>query len=316
MQDGFKRDINYMRISITDRCNLRCQYCMPEEGVDEILRHDDIITFEEIENIVRESVKIGIHKFRITGGEPMVRKDIFALIKMIKSVPGVKELAMTTNGILVEGKIEELKEAGLDRINIHIDTLNDEKFMAITKSNRMLDYISIIEDCIKYDMVPIKLNAVLLKDFNVDEVPEFIELADKYDLLVRFIELMPFGHLHFDWRKHYFSPENLREMYPELKFLEDTTKAKYYQVPGKKGKIGFISTISDQFCDNCSRIRLTSDGKLKPCLHSDLEFDVKNKTVEEVVSTLKKAIKEKPEKHNIDSDEFEETIRSMNRIGG
>ncbi len=314
MKDKFKREIDYLRISVTDRCNLRCLYCMPD-GVEK-KPHDNILRDEEILNVVKESVKIGIKKIRITGGEPLVRKGIYSLIKKISEVEGIKEITITTNATLLIGNVKKLKEAGISRVNFSLDTLDDEKFKFITNSLVTLDYEKLIKELITYEMLPIKINTVLLKGFNDDEIPDFIELANKYDLLIRLIEVMPIGHLKFDYDKYYLSKDDLLSRYPELTFYRKDSIAEYYNVKGKKGLIGFINPISHKFCASCNRIRLTADGHLKPCLHNNKEINIKNIPENKVSSKLIEAIKAKPLSHTLDEKERNISDRPMNKIGG
>ncbi len=313
MLDSFNRNVDYLRISVTDRCNLRCSYCMPD-GIEKVT-HEKIMRNEEIVDLVKQAAAIGIKKIRITGGEPMVRKGILSLVEDISSVDGIEEVTMTSNGLLLKGQIAALKKAGLQRVNLSLDTMEEAKYKLLTKSKVMLDYRSVIEELIKYDMTPIKINVVLMKGINDNEIISFIDLADEYDLLIRFIELMPIGHLKFNWEQHYLPTDEILDNYPLV--LDSKGKNTiYYKVDGKKGKIGFINPISHKFCADCNRIRLTSDGKIKPCLHSDEEINVKGLSSEEVKSALRRSIKEKPSSHHIDEDDYEEITRTMNRIGG
>ncbi len=314
MKDQFKREIDYLRISVTDRCNLRCLYCMPD-GIEK-KTHDEILRDEEIINVVKESVKIGITKIRITGGEPLVRKGIYDLIKKISKIDGIKEITITTNATLLIGNVKKLKESGISRVNFSMDTLNDEKFKFITNSQITLDYEKLIKELIKYEMLPIKINAVLLKGFNDNEIIDFINLADKYDLLIRLIEVMPIGYLNFDYEKYYISKDEILSLYPQLVFYRKDSIAEYYKVEGKKGLIGFINPISHKFCEACNRIRLTADGHLKPCLHNNNEIDIKNMDKALVLSKLIDAIKAKPLSHTLDEKDGNKSSRPMNKIGG
>lgn len=315
MKDAFKREIDYLRISVTDRCNLRCLYCMPD-GIQDKKEHDEIMRDEEIVNVVKESVKIGITKIRITGGEPLLRKGIYELIRKIKNIEGVKEITITTNAILLVGNVKKLKEAGVSRVNFSLDTLDDEKFKFISNTSLTLDYISLIEELIKEDLQPIKVNAVLLKGFNDSEIPGFIELANKYDISIRLIELMTVGHLNFDYDKYYISKDEILKRYPELKFVRKDSVSEYYNVEGKKGFIGFINPISHKFCIDCNRIRLTADGHLKPCLHNNNEILIKEIQGEPLLNKLKEAIQAKPISHTLDESKDNRSNRPMNKIGG
>ncbi len=314
MKDAFKREIDYLRISVTDRCNLRCLYCMPD-GIEK-RPHDNILRDEEILNVVEEAVKIGITKIRITGGEPLVRRGIYSLIKKISKVEGIKEITITTNATLLIGNVKKLKEAGISRVNFSLDTLDNEKFKFITNSQITLDYENLIKELIKYEMLPIKINVVLLKGFNDNEILDFIDLADKYNLLIRLIEVMPIGHLSFDYNKYYISKDELLSRYPELVFYRKDRIAEYYKVAGKKGLIGFINPISHKFCASCNRIRLTADGHLKPCLHNNYEINIKNNDRDLVSSKLIEAIKTKPLSHTLDKKDGNISNRPMHKIGG
>lgn len=315
MKDTFKREIDYLRISVTDRCNLRCLYCMPD-GIQDKKEHDDIMRDEEIINVVEESVKIGITKIRITGGEPLLRKGIYNLISKINNVKGVKEITITTNATLLVGNVKKLKESGVSRVNFSLDTLDKEKYKFISNTSLTLDYISLIEELIKYDMKPIKINAVLLKGFNDSEIPGFIELANKYSISIRLIELMPVGHLKFDYDKYYISKDDILIRYPELKFVRKDSVSEYYKIDGNKGFIGFINPISHKFCSQCNRIRLTADGYLKPCLHNNNEILIKEIKGEPLLEKLKDAIKAKPASHTLDESKANRSDRPMNKIGG
>lgn len=317
MKDKFQRNIDYIRISVTDRCNLRCLYCMPD-GTD-LKTHDEIMRDEEIIETVKSGVKLGITKVRITGGEPLVRRGVYELIKKISDVKEVKEITITTNGLLLIGNVKKLKEAGVTRVNFSLDTIDKEKFKYITNTVQTLDYLALIKELIAEKMTPVKINTVLIKGVNDTEIDAFIDLADKYDIMIRLIELMPIGHLSFNHDDHFISREEILKANPRLKFLKDENTASYYHVEGKRGLIGFINPISHKFCESCNRIRLTSDGHLLPCLHSKEELNVKNINKEELVEKLREAITLKPKEHRLnDSNEEEdfEIDRSMNRIGG
>ena len=315
MKDAFKREIDYLRISVTDRCNLKCLYCMPD-GIQNKKEHDEIMRDEEIINVVEESVKIGITKIRITGGEPLLRKGIYNLIRKIKDVKGIKEITITTNAILLVGNVKRLKEAGVSRVNFSLDTLAGNKFKFISNTNLTLDYISLIEELIENEMQPIKINAVLLKGFNDSEIPDFIELANKYDISIRLIELMTVGHLNFDYDKYYISKDEILNRYPELKFVKKDNVSEYYNVEGNKGFIGFINPISHKFCSDCNRIRLTDDGHLKPCLHNNNEIFIKEVQGESLLNKLREAIHAKPISHTLDESTENRSDRPMNKIGG
>ncbi len=314
MKDSQGREINYLRISVTDRCNLRCFYCMPD-GVTKISR-DEILRDEEIVQIVTEAVKTGITKVRITGGDPLVRKGIYDLIKKVSNIKGIKEVVISTNGTMLLGNVHKLKEAGISRVNFSLDTLNEKKYLDITKSERMLDYDSLIKELRENGLLPIKINAVLLRGINDTEIPEFIEFVNKYNVSVRFIELMPIGEIDLDYDKYFISKDEVLNNYPQLMFKRKESIAEYYSVLEKQGEIGFITPISHDFCEDCNRLRLTSEGNLRPCLHHNKEISVKSKSNEEILEGLREAIKSKDVGHNLNDKVQVVSKRPMNKIGG
>lgn len=319
MKDFFGRKINYMRISITDLCNLRCVYCMPEEGIEKY-EHSKNLSFEEIIDIVKAGITLGVDKIRLTGGEPLVRRGIVNLVHDIASIKGIKDLAMTTNGILLPIYAQYLKDAGLNRVNISLDTFDPEKFHKITRKGQIEDVFLGIEAAKKAGFSPIKINTVLIKGFNDDEIEKFVNYTIDNAVEVRFIELMPLGQSADYSEGQYISNDTILEKNPLLKHFEKNngmSHVKYYKLKDAKGCVGLINSISNNFCKGCNRIRLTADGKIKPCLHSDFEIDVvalkkKGFSYEEII---KKAIDEKPERHYIDDDK-KQVLRNMNEIGG
>ena len=313
MKDRFGRDITYLRISVTDLCNLRCKYCMPESGV-ESLCHSDILSLEEIVEIVKVAAKNGITKIRLTGGEPLVRHGFVHLCKEISKIEQIEDIAITTNGVHLKNMADDLFENKVKRINFSLDTLVKEKYNDITRRNdfekTMESLFYAIEKGFK-----VKLNVVLIGGFNDDEIENFVKLANDYDLEVRFIELMQIGETA-NWSKDKFvSNKIVLEKVPKLEFDGVSGVAKIYKIKGQKGRIGLISPISCSFCEDCNRIRLTSDGKLKPCLHSKDEINLKGLSGEELEEVFKRGIFEKPEKHHLE-DGKSESARDMNKIGG
>ena len=313
MKDRFGRDITYLRISVTDLCNLRCKYCMPESGV-ESLCHSDILSLEEIVEIVKVAAKNGITKIRLTGGEPLVRRGFVHLCKEISKIEQIEDIAITTNGVHLKNMADNLFENKVKRINFSLDTLVKEKYNDITRRNdfekTMESLFYAIEKGFK-----VKLNVVLIGGFNDDEIENFVKLANDYDLEVRFIELMQIGETA-NWSKDKFvSNKIVLEKVPKLEFDGVSGVAKIYKIKGQKGKIGLISPISCSFCSDCNRIRLTSDGKLKPCLHSKDEINLKGLSGEELEEVFKRGIFDKPEKHHLE-DGKSESARDMNKIGG
>jgi cyclic pyranopterin phosphate synthase len=276
-------------------------------------------SLEKLENIARAAVKLGITKIRLTGGEPLVRRGITDLIRNIAKIPGLKDLALTTNGILLKDYAEKLKEAGLDRLNISIDTLDKEKYAAITRGGKLEDVLEGIKAAKEAGLKPIKINTVLIKGFNDEEIIDFVNMTIEEDIEVRFIELMPMGEV-VGWDESYFlSNSEVLKKVPDLMPLlpkEHDSVSRSYKVFNSKGRVGLISPISNHFCNYCNRIRITPDGKIKPCLHSDLEIDINNYGENEMEKFLLDGIKAKPYKHNILSKDFTPVGRNMNQIGG
>lgn len=317
MKDLYGREINYLRISVTDLCNLRCQYCMPKGGVCK-LEHSDVLTIEEFYEIARVFVELGVRKIRITGGEPLVKNGIIELVEKISSL-GIKDLAMTTNGLLLPKYAKDLKRAGLNRVNISLDTLNPEKYSDITRGGNLLNVLKGIEEAKKVGLTPIKINTVLIGGFNTEEIENFVYITKEEEIDVRFIELMPIGEAQ-DWaREKFVSNNEILERVPELKKTKSndpSSPAVYYKLPDGLGKVGIINPISCKFCDACNRVRITSTGKLKLCLHSDDEIDLRKviKSGGNLKEVIKKAILEKPEEHHLEEGKF--IKRNMNEIGG
>lgn len=319
MKDSFDREISYMRISVTDRCNLRCRYCMPEEGVEN-LGHDRILSFEDITRIVKASTELGIKKYRLTGGEPLARKGIVSLVESLAKIEGVEELAMTTNGTMLADKAEALKEAGLRRVNISVDSLLYHKYEEITRGGDLDAAFDGVNAALKFGLTPLKLNVVAMEGFNDDEILNFVQLTINHPINIRFIELMPVGLAAKNNGYHYMSSEEIKKKLPALMPLgKQEGVAELYRYPEAQGNIGFISPMSSLFCGSCNKIRLTADGKLKPCLHTDEEIDLKDilKTGddESLKETIRRAILRKGEKHHL-NDGAKPVDRGMSQIGG
>jgi cyclic pyranopterin phosphate synthase len=324
--DNYDRTINYLRLSITDRCNLRCRYCMPEEGV-ELVKHRDLLTYEEIVRTIEVFARNGITKIRITGGEPLVRRGAVDLIKRIAKIAGIKDLSLTTNGVLLKEYAGALVEAGLRRINISLDTLKPDRFAYITRTDRFKQVWEGIEEALRQGLSPVKVNVVVIKGFNDDEIEAFARLSLTYPLQIRFIEFMPLGGGN-GWRGPEAIPSSqimeemkgIGEIIP-LGTYENGGTAKRYYIKGGKGEIGFISPISSHFCAQCNRLRLTPDGKIRTCLFSDKEIDLKQalrRTGGEapLKKILHQALQAKPEGHRIGDRRFRKCQRGMYAIGG
>ena len=314
MKDRFDREITYLRVSVTDLCNLRCLYCMPE-GVCR-KRHEDILSFEEITEIVTAAAELGVRKVRVTGGEPLVRRGIMELCRQIAAVPGIEEIDLTTNGVLLRRYAEELKEAGITRVNISIDSLDPEKYRRITGGGDLSAAVDGIRAAREAGLAPVKLNTVLIGGFNDDEIPAFVELTRREPIELRFIELMPMGG-HFG-PEAYLPGDTVLERAPELAPVpHDGGVARLYRLPDGAGRVGLISPLSRHFCATCNRLRLTSEGSLKPCLHSNQEIPVRGKHGEALREALRAAILSKPQMHGVlDAAHPSEAGRTMNTIGG
>ena len=324
--DHFNRPISYLRVSVTDRCNLRCVYCMPPEGVP-WRPHEEILRYEEIEAVVRAAASLGIRKVRLTGGEPLVRLGIADLVRMLARIPGLDDLAMTTNAILLARYAEELKAAGLERVNVSLDTLRPERFRHITRLGELSDTLEGIAAAKEAGLLPVKINTVVIRGLNDDEVVDFARLTHAPGWHVRFIEVMPLGD-NADWAGNGYVPldeararieEEMGELIP-ARVAAGGGPARYYRLPGAEGTIGFITPLSEHFCYRCNRLRLTADGKLRPCLLSDDEIDLRTPlrqgaTMEEIKPLIVEAICAKPERHHL-PEHVTPQGRTMSEIGG
>ncbi|MGN1033538.1 MAG: GTP 3',8-cyclase MoaA [Intestinibacter sp.] len=324
MIDKLNRNIDYLRISVTDRCNLRCTYCMPEEGVPEI-RHEDIVSFDEIIRICRVVAKLGIKKIKITGGEPLVRKGIVELIRQINDIDGIEEITMTSNGVLLNEMVHDLKDAGVSAVNVSLDTLDRENFAKITRRDKMDEVIKGIKESTKLG-IKTKINCLVIKEHNYNELCDIATFARDYNIQVRFIELMPIGcGKQFTGIPNEEVLKMLEEKFGEFEVVNEKIgngPAKYYKNKDFKGYIGFISAISNEFCEECNRVRLTSNGFLKLCLHYNKGIDLKDPlrngiSDDELQDKIYKAIYNKPIHHEFykyDSVDVEE--KNMVEIGG
>jgi len=319
MRDKQGRNINYLRVSVTDRCNLRCIYCMPEEGIKS-LGHEDIMRFEDILKIVKIAASLGINKIRYTGGEPLVMKDIDKLIYETSRLPGIDDIAITTNGILLSDMAEDLKKAGLKRVNISLDTLNKDKFRSITRIGNLDKVLESIDKCLSLGLKPVKINTVLMKGVNDNEVKDFLNLAKEMPVEIRFIELMPIGESIKLYEESKVDFTDILNQYPELIPIETekNSTAQMYKLQGSKGKIGFISPISCKFCSDCNKIRLTSTGKIKPCLHSNDEIDLREYLNDDeiLIKKMKSTIFNKPLEHHLEEESTSRSDKMMYQIGG
>ena len=317
MLDQYKRNINYMRISVTELCNLRCRYCMPVEGICK-KEHKEMLSEDELVQAVEAAVSLGITKLRITGGEPLVKRNILSICRRIAAVNGIREVCMTTNGILLPALAVPLREAGVTRLNISLDTLDRKKYAYITRGGALDDAWAGIEAALSAGYQKVKLNAVLIGGFNDEEIAALAELTKQYPLDVRFIEMMPMYNSG-DFDETAFLPcEKVLEVLPELAAVEpDGGVAQLYQLPGAMGRVGLIWPVNAHFCGSCNRIRLTADGKIKPCLHSAEEYNIKGLDFTGMRSVMEQAIQRKPEWHGeMSFKKRSHAGRNMNQIGG
>lgn len=318
MVDNYGREVNYLRISLTDKCNLRCVYCMPN-GVefDEEYINDDL-SFEDYKFIIESMSKLGIKKVRFTGGEPLLYPMLDELVKYTQD-SGIDDICITTNAVGLAERVQTLKENGLKKVNISLDSLKEEKYKKITKGGNLTEVLEAIDKCIEVG-IKVKINCVAIKGFNDDELYDLMQLTLKKPIDVRFIELMPLGEGKKIYKKGYLNAKELINSIKGLKPVEDTenSTANYYRFENSIGKVGIITPLSCSFCDTCSRLRLTSKGNIKTCLHSKEEIDIKpfigntelfNKKMEEIV-------KDKPERHHLVENESTDTDRCMYEIGG
>ena len=330
MLDKYERNINYLRVSITDRCNLRCTYCRPKEGIS-LKGHEDILRYEQILRVVGQAVKMGFIKVRITGGEPLVRRGFVEFVQQLKKIEGLEDISLTTNGILLERFAKDIFAAGVRRINISLDSLDADRFREITGGGNLDDVLRGIDAADKAGFAPIKINTVVIRGFNDDEALEFARLAMKKPYQIRFIELMPVSMVNINQPREFMPNAELLKRIQKHFRLEESEKkkqsadgpARIFSLAGGAGEIGFINPVSDHFCSTCNRLRLTADGKLRACLLNESEVDLKealarNCSNEELAGLIDRAIMLKPEKHDLDCTDrnLKKCYRDMSDIGG
>ena len=317
MKDQYGREINYLRLSVTELCNLRCRYCMPETGVCK-KPHAAMLTEDEMIDAVGAAASLGVTKLRITGGEPLVKRNIVSICARAAKVMGIREVCITTNGVMLPKMAKGLRAAGVSRVNLSLDTLDPDKYARITRVGRLEDALAGLHAALDAGFEKIKINAVLIGGFNDGEIGALAALTQTYPVDVRFIELMPM----VDSRA--FGPEAFIPCTTVLERLPDAVPeapdggvARLYRLPGAQGNIGLISPVSDHFCASCNRIRLTADGKLKPCLHSADEISLKGLSPEAMREAMRRAILNKPSCHAaLSATQHSQAARSMNQIGG
>jgi GTP 3',8-cyclase len=325
VRDGHGRIVDYIRVSVTDRCNLRCVYCMPPEGVERIER-SGLLTFEEITRVVRIAAGLGMWKVRITGGEPLVRKDLPVLVENLAKIPGITDICLTTNGLLLERLAGDLARAGLHRVNVSLDSLRPDRFREITRGGDVGKVMRGLEAAEKAGLAPVRINVVILKGMNDDEIGDFARLTLSTRYHVRLIEWMPIGADN-SWRRDRYMPlaeakrliSAIGPLVPEVS--GNHGPARYFRLKGGEGLIGFISPLSQHFCDGCNRLRLTAEGRLRPCLFTDAEVDLRTPLRSgaadgDIQEILRQAVFVKPEKYPIQVHSGLCSLSPMSRIGG
>ena len=327
LTDPLNRQINYLRISVTDRCNLRCRYCMPPEGVP-LLEHADILSYEEIFRIAEISVGLGIRKIRLTGGEPLVRRGLVPLVARLAHLSGLTDLSLTTNGTLLRAHAGPLRDAGLRRINVSLDTLRPERYRAVTRHGELRDVLDGIAAAEAAGILPIKINTVTLREFNADEAADFARLTLERPFDIRFIEFMPVGE-HNGWQRDRLVPgdEILRALQAQFDIEpaapEDGAAGpgRLYRIRGAAGRVGFINPMTEHFCHLCNRLRLTPNGRLRTCLFDDSEVDLRARLRggagdAELAEIIRAAVLRKPPRHPFHDGPGRKCTSAMSRIGG
>jgi len=324
--DNNHRVINYLRLSVTDRCNLRCIYCMPDKGI-RFMPHSEILTYEELLHIVRLSIQKGIRKVRLTGGEPLVRKGFISFLERLCKIEGLEEITLTTNGVLLKSLAADIKNCGISRINVSLDSLRPERFFRITGRDCFKQVWEGIEEAEHMGFNPIKINVVAIKGVNDDEILDFAALTLEKPYHIRFIELMPIGDKNISMDDKFISTKEIFKKIETISMLQPIANnlldgpAERYALEGAKGEVGFIGALSNHFCDKCNRLRLTPEGHLRGCLFSDQEIDLKTPLRQEkkdacLLKLIEFAIKNKPKEHGLLEYGPRKCVRQMNSIGG
>jgi len=326
LTDQFRRPITYLRISVTDRCNLRCVYCMPEEGLPWIAKRE-ILTYEEIAEIVHAAAAIGVRSIRLTGGEPLVRLDLHKLVAMLSAIPGIEDIALSTNGMLLAQRIDALIAAGLRRVNISLDTLREDRFFAIARRHGLDRVLAGIDAALDAGLEPVKINCVVMRGRNDDEVGALAELTRDRAVFVRFIELMPVEDNLDLQREAYVSADEILERIGEIEQLvpvpgpQGNGPARYFAFPGARGAVGVISPLSHDYCERCNRVRLSADGRLRLCLFGDHHIDLRTPvrsgaSHEDLIAIFQGSMLIKPERHHLRLGEQSSRMRAFSEIGG
>jgi len=315
MKDHQGRSIQYLRLSVTDQCNLNCRYCRPE---GHSTHSGTLLTPAELEAIGAAGVRLGLTKLRITGGEPLLRSDVLEITRRLAALPGVEELAMTTNGLLLADMAASLRQAGLMRVNVSLDSLAPAQFFALTGGGDLAAVLRGLDAAERAGLVPMKLNVVLMGGINEDKIPDFVALTKHRPIIVRFIELMPIGESTAFVTERLVSSDAVLHACPELTPVPGRLQgvARVYQLPNAVGKVGLIRPMSRHFCGQCNRIRVTADGNVKPCLHHEVETSLRGLTGEGLVAALRQGILSKPAGHTMTSHRPSRAGRNMHQIGG
>lgn len=326
LSDAFARPIRYLRVSVTDKCNLRCVYCMPEGGLP-WLRRDEILSYEEIGRVVEAAASVGVHSIRLTGGEPLLRRNLEQLVALIAATPGIDDIALSTNGLLLEEQIDALVAAGLRRVNVSLDTLQPQRFESIARRPGLERVLRAIDCAVARGLFPVKINCVVMRGRNDDEVEAFAEFSRRLPVAVRFIEAMPVVEYAEAQREEYVSADELLEHLRAIGDLRPVEgprgngPARYFAFPGAAGTIGVITPLSHDYCDRCNRIRLTADGRLRLCLFGDYHVDLRaplraQATRDDLVAILRRSMLIKPERHHLRLGEPASRMRALSEIGG
>jgi cyclic pyranopterin phosphate synthase len=323
--DTYDRRLNYLRLSITDRCNLRCLYCVPDGRLPK-LTHDDVLTYEELLHLVKIGTEMGITKVRVTGGEPLVRKGVYTFLQSLSAMPGLEDLSLTTNGVLLAPNLEKLRQAGIRRFNLSLDTLSPSRYREITGYDCFDRVWAGLEKALQMGFSPIKINVVALQGINEDELIDMGRLTLKYPFHVRFIEYMPIGNARMDPQTNLLTPDikkrlaSLGELHPVGHQTNDGP-AQRYRLAGAPGELGFISSVSHHFCDRCNRLRLTANGQLRVCLLSDQQTDLRTPlrsgaSDEELAGLIREAVRHKKAHHRLAHATAPKVTGQMSGIGG
>lgn len=326
LTDVFARPIEYLRVSVTDKCNLRCVYCMPEGGLP-WLQRDEILSYEEIAQIVDAAASAGVHSIRLTGGEPLLRRHLERLVAMIAAIEGIEDIALSTNALLLEEQVDALAAAGLRRVNVSLDTLDADRFEAIARRPGLDRVLRGIDAAIARGLHPVKINCVVMRGRNDDELPAFAELSRRLPVAVRFIETMPVLEYAERQAEEYVSADELLERLRDIAELQPVDgplgngPARYFAFPGAAGTIGVITPMSHDYCNRCNRIRLTADGRLRLCLFGDHHIDLRTPlragaSRAEIAGLLERSMLIKPERHHLRLGEPASRMRALSEIGG